>query len=151
MPSGVLWTLAPPRLLTPLRLCVPCPSHHVLHCCTTVQLQARNQNPEQLNLDRRKITVCPLLEGEGRLRLLNYQNNQIHHMCNFHKYARATRADARAHRLHPQPRPHTPSSPAPDLAATLHSRLCAQPCPRCARLCVGPPQPAAPHISGPVQ
>ena len=47
--------------------------------------QARNQNPEQLNLDRRKLTTCPLLEGEGRLRLLNYQNNQIRRMCNLHK------------------------------------------------------------------
>lgn len=47
--------------------------------------EARNLNPEQLNLDRRKITICPLLEGEGRLRLLNYQNNQIQHMCNLHK------------------------------------------------------------------
>ena len=34
-------------------------------------------NPERLNLDRRKLTSCPVLEGEERLRLLNYQNNLI--------------------------------------------------------------------------
>ena len=34
-------------------------------------------NPERLNLDRRKLTSCPVLEGEERLRLLNYQNNYI--------------------------------------------------------------------------
>lgn len=34
-------------------------------------------NPERLNLDRRKLTQCPILEGEERLRLLNYQNNLI--------------------------------------------------------------------------
>jgi Leucine-rich repeat (LRR) protein len=34
-------------------------------------------NPERLNLDRRKLTSCPVLEGEERLRLLNYQNNFI--------------------------------------------------------------------------
>jgi hypothetical protein len=27
--------------------------------------------------DRRKLTSCPILEGEERLRLLNYQNNYI--------------------------------------------------------------------------
>ena len=26
---------------------------------------------------RRKLTVCPILEGEEQLRLLNYQHNQI--------------------------------------------------------------------------
>jgi len=34
-------------------------------------------NPERLNLDRRKLTCCPVLEGEEKLRLLNYQNNLI--------------------------------------------------------------------------
>mmetsp|Transcript_43296 Transcript_43296/g.112527 ORF Transcript_43296/g.112527 Transcript_43296/m.112527 type:complete len:516 (-) Transcript_43296:1195-2742(-) len=32
---------------------------------------------ERLNLDRRKLTVCPILCGEEQLRLLNYQNNLI--------------------------------------------------------------------------
>ena len=27
----------------------------------------------RLNLDRRKLTQCPILEGEEQLRLLNYQ------------------------------------------------------------------------------
>eukprot|EP00164_Ancoracysta_twista_P003825 GFYU01005132.1.p1 GENE.GFYU01005132.1~~GFYU01005132.1.p1 ORF type:complete len:761 (+),score=193.01 GFYU01005132.1:205-2487(+) len=39
--------------------------------------QERTASPERLNLDRRKLTVCPVLEGEERLRLLNYQNNLI--------------------------------------------------------------------------
>ena len=30
-------------------------------------------DPERLNLDRRGLTGCPVLEGEERLRLLNYQ------------------------------------------------------------------------------
>ena len=34
-------------------------------------------DPERLNLDRRGLTSCPVLEGEERLRLLNYQNNAI--------------------------------------------------------------------------
>jgi hypothetical protein len=34
-------------------------------------------DPERLNLDRRGLTGCPVLEGEERLRLLNYQNNAI--------------------------------------------------------------------------
>lgn len=37
----------------------------------------RNANPERLNLDRRDLTQMPLLEGEERLRLLNYQHNLI--------------------------------------------------------------------------
>ena len=37
----------------------------------------RNVNPERLNLDRRELTQMPLLEGEERLRLLNYQHNFI--------------------------------------------------------------------------
>lgn len=34
-------------------------------------------NPDRLVLDRRKLTQCPYLEGEDKLRLLNYQNNFI--------------------------------------------------------------------------
>ncbi|KAJ8304819.1 hypothetical protein KUTeg_018402 [Tegillarca granosa] len=37
----------------------------------------RSSNPDRLNLDRRKLTVCPILEGEDQLRLLNYQHNMI--------------------------------------------------------------------------
>lgn len=37
----------------------------------------RAYSPERFNLDRRKLTVCPLLEGEEKLRLLNFQKNQI--------------------------------------------------------------------------
>ncbi|BFY97135.1 hypothetical protein BsWGS_00175 [Bradybaena similaris] len=43
----------------------------------------RASNPDRLNLDRRKLTVCPTLEGEEQLRLLNYQHNfitQIQHL-----------------------------------------------------------------------
>jgi hypothetical protein len=37
----------------------------------------REKNPERLNLDKRQLTECPILDGEERLRLLNYQNNLI--------------------------------------------------------------------------
>jgi hypothetical protein len=36
-------------------------------------LEERALNPERLNLDRRQLTACPILENEARLRLLNYQ------------------------------------------------------------------------------
>ena len=39
--------------------------------------EERLRNPERLNLDRRQLDVCPLLEQEQRLRLLNFQNNNI--------------------------------------------------------------------------
>jgi leucine-rich repeat-containing protein 49 len=39
--------------------------------------EERMRNPERLNLDRRNLYVCPILEQEHRLRLLNYQNNYI--------------------------------------------------------------------------
>lgn len=37
----------------------------------------RNLNPERLNLDKRELSQMPLLEGEERLRLLNFQHNFI--------------------------------------------------------------------------
>ncbi len=37
----------------------------------------RVRNPERLNLDRRQLESCPVLEHEQRLRLINYQNNNI--------------------------------------------------------------------------
>jgi hypothetical protein len=37
----------------------------------------KSRNPERLNLDRRSLDVCPYLEQESKLRLLNYQNNNI--------------------------------------------------------------------------
>jgi leucine-rich repeat-containing protein 49 len=37
----------------------------------------RTANPERLNLDRRELSHLPLLEGEERLRLLNFQHNAI--------------------------------------------------------------------------
>jgi hypothetical protein len=42
----------------------------------------RSRNPERLNLDRRQLDVCPYLEQEQRLRLLNYQNNNIKQIQN---------------------------------------------------------------------
>jgi Leucine-rich repeat (LRR) protein len=39
--------------------------------------EERLRNPERLNLDRRQLEVCPILEQEHRLRLLNFQNNNI--------------------------------------------------------------------------
>ena len=58
--------------------------------------EEKRVNPERLNLDRRNLTVwifedmpfnnceqmCPILEGEHRLRLLNYQNNAITEISN---------------------------------------------------------------------
>ncbi len=42
----------------------------------------RLRNPERLNLDRRQLDSCPILEQEQRLRLLNYQNNMIKQISN---------------------------------------------------------------------
>ena len=39
--------------------------------------EAREANPERLDLDRMGLRECCLLEGEHRLRLLNYQGNRI--------------------------------------------------------------------------
>ncbi|ESP05320.1 hypothetical protein LOTGIDRAFT_208342 [Lottia gigantea] len=39
--------------------------------------EERTTNPDRLNLDRRKLKICPILEGEEQLRLLNYQHNYI--------------------------------------------------------------------------
>lgn len=44
--------------------------------------EERQRNPERLNLDRRQLEVCPLLEQEQRLRLLNFQNNSIRAISN---------------------------------------------------------------------
>jgi len=44
--------------------------------------EERALNPERLNLDKRGLSLCPLVENEPRLRLLNYQNNQITKICN---------------------------------------------------------------------
>lgn len=39
--------------------------------------EERIADPDRLNLDRRHLTVCPIFEGEERLRLLNLQHNSI--------------------------------------------------------------------------
>ena len=39
--------------------------------------EQKQKNPERLNLDRRQLTRCPILENEIKLRLLNYQNNKL--------------------------------------------------------------------------
>lgn len=44
--------------------------------------EERLRNPERLNLDRRQLEICPQLEQEHRLRLLNYQNNRIRQISN---------------------------------------------------------------------
>lgn len=43
---------------------------------------SRLRNPERLNLDRRDLDACPLLQHEDKLRLLNYQNNNITTIAN---------------------------------------------------------------------
>jgi len=42
----------------------------------------RNANKERLNLDRRSLTRCPVLKMEEKLRLLNYENNEIERISN---------------------------------------------------------------------
>ena len=44
--------------------------------------EVKSVNPDRLNLDRRHLTVCPFLEGEERLRLLNLQHNTITRLQN---------------------------------------------------------------------
>ena len=44
--------------------------------------EERLRNPERLNLDRRQLDVCPVMEQELRLRLLNFQNNNIRQIQN---------------------------------------------------------------------
>jgi len=39
--------------------------------------EERQANPDRLNLDRRRLTACPILESEDYLRLLNFQHNLI--------------------------------------------------------------------------
>eukprot|EP00944_MAST-04C_sp_MAST-4C-sp1_P010386 g10386.t1 len=39
--------------------------------------EQKQKNPERLNLDRRQLARCPILENETKLRLLNYQNNNL--------------------------------------------------------------------------
>lgn len=43
---------------------------------------SRMMSPERLNLDRRELSVCPILEGEEQLRLLNFENNKIQKISN---------------------------------------------------------------------
>lgn len=45
-------------------------------------VEERSRNPERLNLDRRQLEICPILEQEQRLRLLNFQNNNIREIAN---------------------------------------------------------------------
>ena len=44
--------------------------------------QERSRRAERLELDKRDLPVCPIVEGEGKLRLLNYQNNAISQISN---------------------------------------------------------------------
>ncbi|XP_078055987.1 leucine-rich repeat-containing protein 49 isoform X1 [Mustelus asterias] len=50
--------------------------------------EERAEHSDRLNLDRRNLTVCPILEGEQQLRLLNFQHNlitQIEHLSNLRR------------------------------------------------------------------
>lgn len=44
--------------------------------------EERSANPERLSLDRRSLKACPILKSEERVRLLNYQNNEIERISN---------------------------------------------------------------------
>ncbi|CAJ1455699.1 unnamed protein product [Effrenium voratum] len=71
------------------RLCQLCRAQHLEHTAGLAiamrstglaarrSAQARRRSPEHLHLDRRQLGRCPVLEEEGMLRLLNYQNNAI--------------------------------------------------------------------------
>ncbi|KAL0244572.1 hypothetical protein GEMRC1_008654 [Eukaryota sp. GEM-RC1] len=43
--------------------------------------QAKHVSPERLNLDRRRLNVFPIIEGEYALKLLNLQHNNISSIC----------------------------------------------------------------------
>lgn len=43
---------------------------------------ARAKCPDRLNLDKRSLSVCPVVEGEMQVRLLNYQDNEIREISN---------------------------------------------------------------------
>ncbi|XP_062927144.1 leucine-rich repeat-containing protein 49-like isoform X3 [Mobula hypostoma] len=50
--------------------------------------EQRAEHSDSLNLDRRNLTVCPILKGEQQLRLLNFQHNlitQIEHISNLRR------------------------------------------------------------------
>lgn len=50
--------------------------------------EEKSTNPDRLNLDRRRLTICPILEGEDQLRLLNFQHNaiaKIEHLSNLRR------------------------------------------------------------------
>ena len=47
---------------------------HPIICRT---LDERALHPDRLNLDRRGFTLCPVLEGEEQLKLINFQHNSI--------------------------------------------------------------------------
>eukprot|EP00667_Euglena_gracilis_P004052 EG_transcript_4069 len=53
-------------------------------CVVRRSSDEKRAHPERLNLDRRKLGSCPLLEGEQHLKLLNYQNNLISSISNLH-------------------------------------------------------------------
>ncbi|XP_061101674.1 leucine-rich repeat-containing protein 49-like isoform X1 [Conger conger] len=60
--------------------------HFVEHTAPSCPLAFRSRedtsNPERLDMDRRGLEQCPLLEGEERLRLLNFQHNLISRLEN---------------------------------------------------------------------
>lgn len=50
--------------------------------------EERQANPDRLNLDRRRLTICPILEGEDYLRLLNFQHNLINRISHLENLKR---------------------------------------------------------------
>ena len=62
-----------------------CACHLHKEKCSQLHFRSREDksaNPERLSVDNRQLTACPILEGEERLRLLNYQNNNIQAISN---------------------------------------------------------------------
>ncbi len=62
--------------------------------------EERTANPDRLNLDRRHLTVCPILEGEDKLRLLNLQHNAITRLQNLSNLRRLVFLDLYDNLIH---------------------------------------------------
>jgi len=59
-----------------------CRSLRAAHRASPRSREDKSANPERLSIDNRQLSACPVLEGEERLRLLNYQNNNIQTISN---------------------------------------------------------------------
>lgn len=61
--------------------------------------KAKAVGAERLDLDKRELPVCPIVEGEAKLRLLNYQNNAIVKISNLANLPSLVLVDLHANRI----------------------------------------------------